>query len=661
MRSKLILIALLCLILGGTASTSTAVSFRYVAPYGDDAADGLSWPTAWQSLEQADALAPDSAVVLVAAGEYRESSAGLGYLLLDGSGSHRTFLAQGEVLLKASLPGDRVLHLSGAEGQIFAGFHIEGADSTLHLVTGASPSVRFDACVFTGCLEEALSLDGATSPSLVDCDLGEIGDPLPDTALELSSCPGALVDQCRFQVLGANVIEAQDCQGLRILNGDFGTSESPLELSAAWALQAHDCDSLLIASCDFHLATGNGIGVPAGGADIGGPRIQANELNFGSLDSPYGILVGSEGPSGVFIDRPVVLDNRLEIPVGDTSMHDIFVGYTSSPLIGGNEISGGGYGFVIKGNDAALVEGNIAVDFSRQGFLDKGGHDCVFRRNESRSGAGGRCARVTNDNGASRLVLDSHWYDNDFHAAFIAFEFSSPVTPEANRIVGDRNRYHLGWATQSIAVLLGSLKDFWAMADDHGWEPHGEVFAGDDPQLLEESFMHHADKLRIELELSEAVQAWVALGEFAPTDTLHLTDHSMRRTLTRDGLLPGTLYHYAYGVTDPDGNTLASETASFRSDPAPQEPDFTILRLGDPFPNPGNPLSLLQLELSRPGPLLLSLHDIQGRRLRTLHDGELGSGPHEFRIDGRGLASGVYWIRVSGESGARTRKWLLIK
>ncbi len=67
------------------------------------------------------------------------------------------------------------------------------------------------------------------------------------------------------------------------------------------------------------------------------------------------------------------------------------------------------------------------------------------------------------------------------------------------------------------------------------------------------------------------------------------------------------------------------------------------------------------MELLAPEPVILSLHDIQGRRLRTMHDGMLEAGRHDFMIEGRDLASGVYWLRVSSVSGTLTRKWLLIK
>ena len=55
----------------------------------------------------------------------------------------------------------------------------------------------------------------------------------------------------------------------------------------------------------------------------------------------------------------------------------------------------------------------------------------------------------------------------------------------------------------------------------------------------------------------------------------------------------------------------------------------------------------------RAGRVRLTVHDIEGRRLTTLLDGELGAGLHELRWDGRSPAGGVlpagmYLVRLVG-------------
>lgn len=68
-------------------------------------------------------------------------------------------------------------------------------------------------------------------------------------------------------------------------------------------------------------------------------------------------------------------------------------------------------------------------------------------------------------------------------------------------------------------------------------------------------------------------------------------------------------------------------------------------------PNPTRGGSRIAFLLERPGPAHVSLHDVQGRRVRVLHDGALAAGAHAIDWDGadsRGLPlrSGIYFVRL---------------
>ena len=70
--------------------------------------------------------------------------------------------------------------------------------------------------------------------------------------------------------------------------------------------------------------------------------------------------------------------------------------------------------------------------------------------------------------------------------------------------------------------------------------------------------------------------------------------------------------------------------------------------------------------LSRPSLVRASLFDVQGRLVRTLHDGALAAGDHVIGWDGRrsggaAAASGVYWLRVQSEGDVRTSKFILTR
>ncbi len=71
------------------------------------------------------------------------------------------------------------------------------------------------------------------------------------------------------------------------------------------------------------------------------------------------------------------------------------------------------------------------------------------------------------------------------------------------------------------------------------------------------------------------------------------------------------------------------------------------------YPNPFNPRTTVAFEMPRDGHVAVTVHDLQGRLLSTLHKGAVGAGPHTLAWDGtddsgRSLASGVYLVRAAG-------------
>lgn len=74
-------------------------------------------------------------------------------------------------------------------------------------------------------------------------------------------------------------------------------------------------------------------------------------------------------------------------------------------------------------------------------------------------------------------------------------------------------------------------------------------------------------------------------------------------------------------------------------------------RLSAPHPNPFNPRTTLRFDLARSGRVALEVHDLRGRRVRTLDLGTASAGVHDVVWDGRDdeqrdLASGVYLVRL---------------
>ncbi len=84
------------------------------------------------------------------------------------------------------------------------------------------------------------------------------------------------------------------------------------------------------------------------------------------------------------------------------------------------------------------------------------------------------------------------------------------------------------------------------------------------------------------------------------------------------------------------------------------------------YPNPFNPFTALGLTLERDARVHIAVFDITGARVRTLVHGQLTSGRHQVRWDGRNdrqqrVASGVYLIRMQTATSQHVRRVTLIK
>jgi len=84
------------------------------------------------------------------------------------------------------------------------------------------------------------------------------------------------------------------------------------------------------------------------------------------------------------------------------------------------------------------------------------------------------------------------------------------------------------------------------------------------------------------------------------------------------------------------------------------------------WPNPFNGGTNLAFDLASAGSVSLRIYDVKGRRIATLHEGELGVGRHSYRwdgLDGRGraVAAGVYLARLVTDGDELVRRLALVK
>jgi photosystem II stability/assembly factor-like uncharacterized protein len=95
--------------------------------------------------------------------------------------------------------------------------------------------------------------------------------------------------------------------------------------------------------------------------------------------------------------------------------------------------------------------------------------------------------------------------------------------------------------------------------------------------------------------------------------------------------------------------------------PAEGTPASATLHLGSPVPNPSREGTTFSFSLERRAHARLSIHDVGGRLVRVLFEGEAKAGTNTVSWDGRGSASeraapGIYFARLAAEGVTRTVK-----
>ena len=84
-------------------------------------------------------------------------------------------------------------------------------------------------------------------------------------------------------------------------------------------------------------------------------------------------------------------------------------------------------------------------------------------------------------------------------------------------------------------------------------------------------------------------------------------------------------------------------------------------KLHDAYPNPFNPSTTIGYQMPKPGKVKLVVHDIQGRKIKTLVNDYRPAGKHQARFDAKGLSSGVYFCRIQIGNFVDKKKLLLTK
>jgi hypothetical protein len=84
------------------------------------------------------------------------------------------------------------------------------------------------------------------------------------------------------------------------------------------------------------------------------------------------------------------------------------------------------------------------------------------------------------------------------------------------------------------------------------------------------------------------------------------------------------------------------------------------ISLSQNFPNPFNSSCTIEFDLPVSGFAEISVYSVIGKKIATLTTGYHAEGKHSIRFSPTNLATGVYFYRLTTESGQRTRRILLM-
>ena len=89
--------------------------------------------------------------------------------------------------------------------------------------------------------------------------------------------------------------------------------------------------------------------------------------------------------------------------------------------------------------------------------------------------------------------------------------------------------------------------------------------------------------------------------------------------------------------------------------------ELNDFKLFQNYPNPFNPVTNLRFFVPEEGNVKISLYDILGKEIKTLLDDEITAGSYDLKIDGSGLSSGTYFVKMQTKNGQQIIKISLLK
>jgi endo-1,4-beta-xylanase len=131
-------------------------------------------------------------------------------------------------------------------------------------------------------------------------------------------------------------------------------------------------------------------------------------------------------------------------------------------------------------------------------------------------------------------------------------------------------------------------------------------------------------------------------------------------------LVDSTRYYWHVSAANNLGTSEYSATASFMTGHQIVDVEELVgipvqFYLSQNYPNPFNPTTRIQYSVPLRGHVSLKVYNLLGEEVANLFDGIRQQGNYMATLDGKGLASGIYFYRLNAGNFTETKKLILLK
>ncbi len=138
---------------------------------------------------------------------------------------------------------------------------------------------------------------------------------------------------------------------------------------------------------------------------------------------------------------------------------------------------------------------------------------------------------------------------------------------------------------------------------------------------------------------------------------------------TDDSAAPGVYQYYAVTRISGDGESPYSDPVQVYTGASGQAevdaPEYKT-ELGQNFPNPFNPETIIPFSLKKPSFVTIDIYNVRGQRVKRLVQGDYSEGQHQIVWNslneaGKPVSSGIYFSKMNAGGVQNIRKMLLLK